>query len=243
MSPRTFVGLRSVRTRDRAPDLVVLHHTGGVARATTLDTDGDGIPDHLDTDDDGDGLPDYLDPDARDVGSLEALFRVLRTRTGPRTPDGLSVHAGIAVDGITERWAPDHLVTLHAGIVNTRSLGIEVCSPGYSTGKAWALERSRGVVRREYVDTIRGQRVRLLDYTDAQQVATLALVTSWCELHGIPKRVPTERDGSLVRRQLSAEELASFRGVIGHYHCHDTKHDPGTAPLLALAKAWGQPVW
>jgi len=27
------------------------------------DTDGDGIPDHLDPDDDGDGIPDYLDAD------------------------------------------------------------------------------------------------------------------------------------------------------------------------------------
>lgn len=28
------------------------------------DTDGDGIPDHLDPDDDNDGIPDYLDPDS-----------------------------------------------------------------------------------------------------------------------------------------------------------------------------------
>ena len=27
------------------------------------DTDGDGIPDHLDPDDDGDGIPDHLDAD------------------------------------------------------------------------------------------------------------------------------------------------------------------------------------
>ena len=27
------------------------------------DTDGDGIPDHLDDDDDGDGIPDHLDKD------------------------------------------------------------------------------------------------------------------------------------------------------------------------------------
>ncbi len=27
----------------------------------TVDTDGDGIPDHLDHDDDGDGIPDHQD--------------------------------------------------------------------------------------------------------------------------------------------------------------------------------------
>lgn len=30
------------------------------------DTDGDGIPDHVDDDDDGDGIPDHLDEDIAD---------------------------------------------------------------------------------------------------------------------------------------------------------------------------------
>ena len=29
----------------------------------SVDSDGDGIPDHLDDDDDGDGIPDHLDTD------------------------------------------------------------------------------------------------------------------------------------------------------------------------------------
>lgn len=243
MSERTFVGLRSVRSREGAPDLVALHWSGGIARATTLDSDGDGIPNHIDSDDDGDGLPDHLDPDAVDVGSLSLLFRVLRSRRGRRTPDGLSVHAGIAVDGVNERWAPDHLVTLHAGEINDRSLGIEVCSPGYSTGRAWALERARGVVRDVYVDTIRGHALRMVDYTEAQHDAVLAIVSRWCDVHGIPRRVPTEADGSLVRRQLTPDELRAFSGVVGHFHVHRTKNDPGTAPLIRLARSWGQAVW
>ena len=236
---RTFEGLRSVRPRTEEIRAVVLHWTGGIARSTTLDTDGDGIANHLDTDDDDDGLPDCPDADAEDVGSLELLYRVLRSTKGPRTPDGISVHAGIAADGVTERWARDGLVTLHAGSVNPWTLGIEVCSPGYSTGGAWAKEKARGIVRREYADWIRGWRVRMVDYTNAQLEAVAHLVEGWCDAHGIPRDVPRERDGSLMRRQMTSAELASFRGVMGHYHCHATKNDPGTSPLLWLARRWG----
>lgn len=35
------------------------------------DTDGDGIPDHLDDDDDNDGIPDYLDDDDDGDGILD----------------------------------------------------------------------------------------------------------------------------------------------------------------------------
>lgn len=239
---QTFVGLKSVRPRTEPPRIIVLHWTGGIARSSTLDDDGDGIPNHIDTNDDGDGIPDCADPDAVDCGSLDALYRVLRGTRGPRTPDGLSVHAGVAPDGITRRWAPDDLVTLHAGVANEPSLSAEVCSPGYSTGRAWALERARGIVRREYVDRIRGVRVRMVDYTDAQHEAVFALISEWCARWGIPREVPREPDGSLMRRQMTARELARFRGVMGHYHCHAEKNDPGTAPLLTLARRWGQAI-
>ena len=37
------------------------------------DTDGDGIPDHLDNDDDNDGIPDHLDDDDDNDGIPDAL--------------------------------------------------------------------------------------------------------------------------------------------------------------------------
>lgn len=246
-SQRTFVGLRSVRPRIGPPRAIVLHWTGGIARSTKLDTDGDGIPNHIDTDDDADGLPDFLDPDAVDVGSLELLFRVLRATKGRRTPDGISVHVGIAPDGITERWAPDELVCLTAGIVNDWTLNVEVCCPGYShvrgqPSRAWTLEQERGIVRREYADRIHGVRVRMVDYTNAQLEAVAHLVEGWCDRWGIPRDVPRERDGSLMRRLMTPAELASFRGVMGHFHCNIEKNDPGTSPLLWLARRWGHAI-
>lgn len=244
---RTFVGLRSVRPRVDDPRVIVLHWTGGIARPSVLDDDADGILNHVDADDDGDGLPDYLDADAEDCGSLEKLFRVLRGTRGPRTPDGLSVHVGTAPDGLEEQWAPDELVTLHADLVNPYALGIEGCSPGYShigskPNRAWEIERGRGIVRREYTDRIRGVRVRMVDYTVAQFEAIAARVEAWCARWRIPREVPREPDGSLMRRPMTPPELARYRGVMGHYHCHKSKNDPGTAPLLALARRWGQPI-
>jgi len=53
-----------VDAKQRVP---VAHGRPAAASAATnrrfKDTDGDGIPDHLDPDDDGDGIPDYLDAD------------------------------------------------------------------------------------------------------------------------------------------------------------------------------------
>lgn len=241
MTERTFEGLRSVRPRPRGatPRLIVLHWTGGVVKPSVFDEDGDGLLSHVDDDDDGDGLPDRDDPDAEDCGSLEALYRVLRATTGPRTPDGLSVHVGVAPDGMKVQWARDELVTLHAGEVNPDALGLEGCSPGYSTSKAWAIEKARGIARREYVDRIRGSRVRMVDYTDAQMETIALQVERWCDRWRIPRRIPLELDGSLMRRQMTPEELAAYSGVMGHYHCHLTKNDPGTAPFLHLARRWG----
>ena len=176
------------------------------------------------------------------TGGFQRLFDVLRATTGPRSPDGLSVHAAIDPAGVVERWAPDELVALHAGAVNPRSLGVEVCSPGFSTGSAWLAEQRRGIQRRAYEDRIRGRRARMLDYTDAQTAAVAALVGEWCDRWGIPRAVPVEADGTLMRRQMTAAELSRFRGVIGHLHCHESKCDPGTAPLLALARRWGLAV-
>ncbi len=43
------------------------------AQTQSLDTDGDGIPDHFDADDDGDGVLDPLDSDPTDSGVLERI--------------------------------------------------------------------------------------------------------------------------------------------------------------------------
>ena len=52
----------------------------------------------------------------------------------------------------------------------------------------------------------------------------------------IPWRVPTDHEGNLLRRELSDDERNRFRGIIGHYHVHRWKKDPGTHLLRDLMK-------
>lgn len=176
------------------------------------------------------------------MGGPEQVYRTLLKRN-------LSIHFVIGPDGLVVQMASTSLVCAHAGKVNARSVGIEVVSPGLpgdSHGNArqrlaasvWAKEQARGVRREAYVDEIRGRRVRMLDFTTVQTEALTILVESLCDELGIPKRVPTESDGSLTRRSLTTSELSSFRGVLGHYGAHETKLDCGTLPLERLRNRW-----
>lgn len=172
------------------------------------------------------------------AGNPAAVYRTLRDRRGPRTPDGLSVHYVVGSDGEVVQMAPHNLVCLHAGVANEWSVGIEVVSPGFARGPAYERERKAGVQRRVYHDRIRTRTIAMLDQTEAQNAAATLLVESLCDLLSIPRRVPTDADGSLLRRQMTGPELASFAGVMGHFQCHRSKCDPGTRPLERLMRRW-----
>lgn len=175
------------------------------------------------------------------AGGPAAVYRTLRTRSGPRTPDGLSVHYVVGTDGEVVQMAPHGLVCLHAGIANEWSVGIEVVSPGFPMGSAYERERKAGVRREVYSDkwkTTRRAGVKMLDFTEAQNAALVLLVETLCDTLRIPRRVPIDADGSLLRREMRPAELASFAGVLGHAHCHPTKLDPGSAILERLRVKW-----
>jgi N-acetyl-anhydromuramyl-L-alanine amidase AmpD len=171
----------------------------------------------------------------------EGLYQTLRSRIGPRTPDGLSAHYLLGADGRTLQTAPDSLVCLHAGKANLDSIGIECVSPLFP-GVAWKAEQKRGVTRARYRDRVRGRRtVDLLDLTAAQGEALALLVESLCDRHEIPRRVPLDRDGTLLRREMTLAELRDFEGVLGHFQVPTSptvKLDPGTAPLDRLRVRW-----
>lgn len=173
-------------------------------------------------------------------GGPAQVYRTLRSRKGPRSPDGLSVHYVVGSDGAIVQMAPHSFVCLHAGIANEWSVGIEVVSPGLPLGSAYERERKAGVQRAVYEDRMRKARrpIRMLDFTAAQNDAVTLLVESLCDTLRVKRAVPCEADGSLMRRQMTVGEMASFGGVLGHYHCHPTKLDPGTALLDRLRLRW-----
>lgn len=172
------------------------------------------------------------------VGGPEQVYRTLRERVGPRSPAGLSCHWIIGSDGEILQTASASLVALHAGVANSWSLGIEVVSPGIP-GEVATREALRGVRRDTYDDVIRGRRVTMLDYTVAQTDALTLLLERICDEHRIARAVPLAPDGSLLRRTMDDAELATFRGVMGHYHCSERKLDCGTRPLERLRLRWG----
>lgn len=170
------------------------------------------------------------------------VYQTLRARRGPRTPDGLSVHWTIGVDGERVQMAPHDLVCLHASGVNEWTVGIELVSPLLATTSIAAKERARGVRRETYVDRVRGKRaLRLLDLTEPQTASTLLLVEQLCDVLHVPRVVPMEGD-ALMRRQMTPAELSRFEGVMGHYHSSSMKIDPGTRILERLMERWRAPV-
>jgi N-acetyl-anhydromuramyl-L-alanine amidase AmpD len=175
------------------------------------------------------------------IRPIAGLYETLRSRTGPKTPDGLSAHYLGGVDGAIVQTAPHNLVCLHAGKANDDSVGLEFVCPLYD-GKTAAKERARGVRRGIYRDAPRGGKVvRLVDLTPEQTAAMIELVEQLCDLLRIPRRVPLDAKGLLLRRAMTEAELDAYEGVLGHFHVPTApvvKLDPGTRPLDRLRHRW-----
>ncbi|MDO6496478.1 Ig-like domain-containing protein, partial [Cellulophaga sp. 3_MG-2023] len=68
-----------------------------------IDTDNDGIYDHLDSDSDNDGCPDALEGDANyDYGDLDGSFRLTATVNAAGIPGGVSQGIGTSVNNLLQ---------------------------------------------------------------------------------------------------------------------------------------------
>lgn len=146
----------------------------------------------------------------------------------------LSVHFTIDNRGVITRHADLDVVCKHAGMANEWSVGIEISNRG-----CWpAADR---VPRADYWDECRGRKVHYLRFFPDQVKAAIALVGYLCDTLDLPRTLP--RDGDRVsRKQLSAEELGTHRGVLGHYHLltNKVKIDPSPHLLDELAHQWAK---
>ncbi len=143
---------------------------------------------------------------------------------------GLSVHFVITDEGKLWQFADTSQVCSHAGRLNATSIGVEVTGPGHQRGYTGA--------RRVYHDRIHGwaPKAGWIDYTPAQQRTVNALADALASVGAIESRVELQ---PWSRRDEAY--LASHGGWLGHLHCErmnkrHPKCDPGTAPLMALAK-------
>jgi len=186
-------------------------------------------------------------------GTSRQCFKVLQDRRG------LSVHFMLDVDGTIYQTLDLKERAWHAGKANERSIGIEIAqigaypSPDHEVLRSW-YRRVGGRVRirfpswmdetgirggdgpfrpaREALQSgvVQGRRLYQYDFTEAQYRSLARLLAA---LNRIFPRIrldaPRNADGKVRDSALSAEELADFEGVLGHYHVTTRKIDPGPA--------------
>lgn len=151
----------------------------------------------------------------------------------------------------------------HAGsVINPRSAGIEITSRGFATRADVRGEDLRerteldwSEPRDVYTDTIGVRRTRMVAFTPEQVQSVTWLVETLCGLLDIPRIIPwrytvpgeEELPHAVPYRDRHAVPLfdrdpgrhrrsrrATFEGVLGHFHVHKSKWDPGTQLFYRL---------
>lgn len=158
----------------------------------------------------------------------EGLFGTLKDRR-------LSVHLYIRQDGEIFQFADLANRCAHAGMVNFRSIGVEIANRGVPP-KSKSLPRGArprpatwGKWKREvYEDTIRRRKIKLTEFYPAQIESALRLAeTITAVISSIPKAVPKNDDGTLLQGTPNWVRR-DFNGVAGHFQLSTNKIDPGT---------------
>ncbi|MBL8900555.1 MAG: N-acetylmuramoyl-L-alanine amidase [Planctomycetes bacterium] len=186
-------------------------------------------------------------------GTSRQCFKVLHDLRG------LSVHFLLDVDGTLYQTLDLKERGWHAGEANDRSIGVEIAHIGaYESPDAPELarfyQRDEQGVRLVFPPSlakgapapstllrparngeliagrIHGQTLHQYDFTDAQYEALAHLVaTLRTALPKIALDAPRDAEGRVRSDALSADELARFAGLLGHFHVTRNKADPGPA--------------
>lgn len=128
---------------------------------------------------------------------------------------------------------PAEVDTADAGIVNSRSVGVEITCYGYAASvfdPLRALKVPRvpplGRDRETYVAETHGRKVKTAKFYTPQINAALGLADAISAALGIPRQVPPEEEDGEFANVLWPSEMR-FRGHCGHYHITRKKRDPG----------------
>jgi N-acetyl-anhydromuramyl-L-alanine amidase AmpD len=154
---------------------------------------------------------------------------------------GLSVHLMLDRDG-TIYQALDLLTAqaFHAGPVNARSVGVEICNPEL-------VERNdpddpRPVMSLEVTNAgSAGARRQVLGFYPKQVEAVVSLARAISAIFRLPANLPAATSPTStagVTRRVDPRVLAGgFSGTCGHYHVKDAKVDPGVSLWQPLRNA------
>jgi N-acetylmuramoyl-L-alanine amidase len=176
---------------------------------------------------------------------------------------GLSCHLLLDLDGTVYQTLDLAERARHAGAVNDRSIGIEIAHEGafesnpglaerykkdgdrivFDLGERAGDLRTKGfVVRPARTEPVSGRiqqkTYTQYDFTDEQYRTLTRLLKALSELFPrVALEAPRDAQGAIRLEALSREELAAFRGVLGHFHVTTAKQDPG--PAFDWARALG----
>ena len=145
------------------------------------------------------------------VGGAAQVYRTLNERR-------LSVQFCVDVDGVIWQFADASARAAHIGSANGWCVGIEICNPA----------SPKAIGREMYTEHVQGSKFECSYFYPAQVTATRVLVTKLCEAYGLPYEAPEETHA------LTAGQLATVRGVVGHFHVTTRKVDPGVRLLREL---------
>ncbi|MCG3135289.1 MAG: hypothetical protein HMLKMBBP_02853 [Planctomycetes bacterium] len=166
---------------------------------------------------------------------------------------GLSCHFLLDVDGTLFQTLDLSLRARHATVSNDRSIGVEIAHVGAfdreSAFKGLYAYAPEGLVlaiparlrppppgtfrpaRPHWIrGTIHGRALMQPDFTAAQYETLRALLASLrATFPRIAADAPRDASGRVLETALPPEQLAAFRGVLGHFHVTRDKIDPGPA--------------
>jgi N-acetyl-anhydromuramyl-L-alanine amidase AmpD len=158
------------------------------------------------------------------------LYRNLREHRGlAGIPEPLSVHFAVDAGGEVWQFADTEARCSHARGhgANSWAIGIEFICRGTAGSPRWTVERERRH------DRIHGRMVSYDDLTGAQIETGIRLNAALCEVYKLPLVVPESRS-DVISGELTAAQVVSFRGCLGHLHVEAQKNDPGLTLLRAI---------
>lgn len=135
---------------------------------------------------------------------------------------GYGYHYVIDPRGVVTQLCAHDRVARHTSGLNERSIGI--CLVGLGFGPSRKKSAKWDMTFEPKRTFFLGKSRAMYAYPKEQLAALRALCTQICEAESIPFSVAENR-------RLSAPELNKFKGILGHFHQHLTKLDPGPFPL------------
>jgi N-acetylmuramoyl-L-alanine amidase len=185
-------------------------------------------------------------------GTSRECFRILHDVRG------LSTHFLLDLDGTIYQTLDVKERAWHAGPANDRSVGIEIAQIGayenedvlskwYRRDETGRLRvvlpdrlgdghlRTAGFVARPSRDEllrgdVHGTSLVQYDFTPEQYESLARLAAALCAvLPRVRPDVPRDARGAVRTDVLAPDELASYRGILGHLHVSSAKSDPGPA--------------